>query len=183
MQNSTKRITQLLENVLLLGQSEVGKLNFDPKPINLERFCQDLVEELQPDEGSQHSIVYVSQGNCELAYVDEKLLRHILGNLLCNAIKYSPQGGTVRFELSTEVKEAVFKVQDMGIGIPQTDQLNLFEPFHRATNVGKISGTGLGLSIAKQCVDLHCGQITVQSEMGVGTTFTVHLPLSQSTGR
>jgi len=187
IQNSTKRITQLLENVLLLGQAEAGKLDFNPKPMNLERFCQDLVEELQPDEGSQHSIVYISQGNCELAYMDaymdEKLLHHILGNLLCNAIKYSPQGGTVRFELSTEAKEAVFKVQDMGIGIPQADQSKLFEPFHRATNVGKISGTGLGLSIAKQCVDLHCGQITVQSEMGVGTTFTVRLPLSQLTGR
>jgi len=183
IQNSTQRITQLIENVLFLGQSESGRLEFNPKPMNLKHFCQNLVEELQPDEGSQHSIVYIDQGNCEQTYMDENLLQHIFGNLLCNAIKYSPQGGMIRFELLTQQEEALFKVQDQGIGIPQADQLQLFAPFHRATNVGKISGTGLGLSIVKQCVDLHSGQIAVQSEIGVGTTFTVRLPLGQSIGR
>ncbi|MBD2071416.1 PAS domain S-box protein [Leptolyngbya sp. FACHB-671] len=183
IQNSTQRITQLLENVLFLGQSESGRLEFNPQLVNLGHFCQNLVEELQPDEGSQHSIAYISQGNGEQVYMDEKLLQHIFGNLLCNAIKYSPKGGVIRFELLTQVEEAVFKVQDTGIGIPLVDQLKLFEPFHRATNVEKIGGTGLGLSIVKQCVDLHRGQITVQSEVGVGTTFTVRLPLGQSVGR
>ncbi|MEI2579554.1 ATP-binding protein [Scytonema sp. PRP1] len=74
-------------------------------------------------------------------------------------------------------------MQDTGIGIPLADQLKLFEPFYRATNVERIGGTGLGLSIVKQCVDLHGGQVTVQSEIGVGTTFTVRLPLGQSVGR
>jgi PAS domain S-box-containing protein len=183
IQNSTQRITQLLENVLFLGQSESGRLEFNPQPANLGRFCQNLVEELQLDEGSQHSIVYMSQGNSEQVYMDEKLLQHIFSNLICNAIKYSPQGGVIQFDLLIQAEEAIFKVQDTGIGIPPAEQLKLFEPFYRATNVQKIGGTGLGLSIVKQCVDLHGGQITVQSEIGVGTTFTVRLPLGQSGGR
>ncbi|MEI2579555.1 GAF domain-containing sensor histidine kinase, partial [Scytonema sp. PRP1] len=92
IQNSTQRITQLLENVLFLGQSESGRLEFNPQLVNLDNFCRSLVEELQPDEGSQHSIAYISQGKNEQVCMDEKLLQHIFGNLLCNAIKYSPQG-------------------------------------------------------------------------------------------
>jgi signal transduction histidine kinase len=72
---------------------------------------------------------------------------------------------------------ARFCIQDSGIGIPEEDQSRLFESFHRASNVGTISGTGLGLAIVKNCVDLHKGQISVNSVIGVGTTFTVTLPL------
>jgi signal transduction histidine kinase len=109
--------------------------------------------------------------------MDEKLLRHILFNLLSNAIKYSPVGTTIHFELNFQDNEVVFHIQDQGIGIPLDDQKHLFETFHRAANVGTISGTGLGLAIVKKSVDLHGGQIAVDSEVGVGTRFTVTLPL------
>ena len=108
--------------------------------------------------------------------MDEKLLRHILSNLLSNAIKYSPSGGTVHFDLVCE-EEVIFRVQDEGIGIPEADRANLFDSFHRASNVGTISGTGLGLAIVKKSVDLHGGTIAVNSEVGVGTTFIVTIPL------
>ena len=100
-------------------------------------------------------------------------------NLLSNAIKYSPAGGSVHFDLSCEQGEVVFRIQDEGIGIPAADQARLFDSFHRASNVGTISGTGLGLAIVKKCVDLHSGKVTVKSEVGRGTTFTVMLPLTQ----
>jgi signal transduction histidine kinase len=98
--------------------------------------------------------------------------------LLSNAIKYSPDGGTVRFDLECREGAATLRIQDSGIGIPAEDLSQLFESFHRAKNVGTIPGTGLGLAIVKKCVDLHGGQITVESEAGVGTTFTVTLPFS-----
>jgi len=101
----------------------------------------------------------------------------MITNLLSNAIKYSPQGGKITLTLSCEENQVVFQVQDQGIGIPEADQSKLFESFSRAGNVGTIAGTGLGLSIVKKCVDLHKGEITVKSEIGVGTTFTVKLPL------
>ena len=103
-------------------------------------------------------------------------MRHILVNLLTNAIKYSPVGGTVWFELIAHEKTVTFRIQDQGIGIPKEDQKQLFQPFYRANNVGAIPGTGLGLVIVKKCVETHGGQISLESEVGVGTTFTVTLP-------
>jgi signal transduction histidine kinase len=113
---------------------------------------------------------------------DESLLRHILNNLLSNAIKYSPLGGTVRFQLIEQQKTVVFQIQDEGIGIPKEDQQRLFQPFHRASNVGKIPGTGLGLAIVKKCVETLNGEISVHSEVGVGTTFAVTLPIMRGSG-
>lgn len=177
IQASVKHMTELLNNVLLIGKAEAGKLQFTPVPLDLAQFCRDLVEELQLGTGSNHTIAFASLGECSTACMDEKLLRHILSNLLSNAIKYSPAGGTVNFELICNQGEAIFLVQDQGIGIPAADQAQLFNSFHRASNVGTISGTGLGLAIVKKSVDSHGGKITVKSEIGVGTTFTVTLPL------
>jgi signal transduction histidine kinase len=111
--------------------------------------------------------------------VDKKLLRPILTNLLSNAIKYSASDSQVDLELSCWDGHLIFQIKDRGIGIPAADQQQLFESFHRGSNVGDIQGTGLGLSVAKKFVDLHGGQINVASEVGLGTTFTVMLPLDQ----
>ncbi|NEN93947.1 MAG: ATP-binding protein, partial [Okeania sp. SIO3H1] len=110
--------------------------------------------------------------------IDEKLLRHILSNLLCNAVKYSPQGSHIFLKLSYLNNYAIFQIQDEGMGIPAAEQKYLFDSFYRAQNAINISGTGLGLTIVKNFVDLHRGQIFVESEVGVGTTFTVILPLN-----
>jgi signal transduction histidine kinase len=110
--------------------------------------------------------------------MDKNLLRQILANLLSNAIKYSPEGSTVKFDLVCQDEKAIFHIKDEGIGISPEDQQRLFESFQRGSNVGKISGTGLGLTIVKKAVDLHGGQIAVNSEVGVGTTFSVAIPLN-----
>jgi signal transduction histidine kinase len=113
--------------------------------------------------------------------MDEKLLLHILSNLLSNAIKYSPVNTAVIFSCTCEKETVIFEVKDEGIGIPPEDLERLFESFHRAKNVGDIPGTGLGLAIVHKSVQLHGGQITVKSEVGVGTTFRVSLPLYSPT--
>jgi PAS domain S-box-containing protein len=185
IQTSVKHMTNLLDDVLLIGKAEAGKLDYNPVLLDLVQFCRDLVEEIQTTTKS-HAITFISQNNCtdsgqtscERVYMDEKLLRHILSNLLSNAIKYSPQDCSVNFDLVCEQEEAVFKVRDRGIGIPEKDRAKLFDSFHRASNVGTISGTGLGLAIVKKAVDLHGGKITVESEVGVGTTFIISLPLN-----
>ena len=172
---SVDQMLQLLDDVLLIGKAEAGKLQFKPVPLDVVDFCRNLVELLQLN-ASKHEIVFTHRGECDRACMDENLLRHILTNLLSNAIKYSPEGGTVKFDLTCEDSTVTFRVRDRGIGIPSTDLQRLFEPFHRATNVGIIQGTGLGLAIIKKSVEVHGGQITVDSEVGVGTTFTVTLP-------
>lgn len=177
--STVKYMTQLLNDVLLVSKAEVGKLEFKPAPLDLIQFCQNLVEEIQ-DSSQKHTITFMSQGDCTNACIDEKLLRHILSNLLSNAVKYSPQGDRVNFDLVCQQGEAVFRIQDRGIGIPVADQVELFNSFHRANNVGTIAGTGLGLAIVKKSVDLHGGNISFTSEVGVGTTFQVTLPLNNS---
>lgn len=172
-------ITAMLDDVLLIGKAEAGKVEFNPAPLSLQAFCSDLVAQMQLTAPPSHTLTFVTQGTCQTACMDEKLLRHILSNLLSNAIKYSPQGGTVVCELACDNGEAIFRIKDQGIGIPQEDIDRLFESFHRATNAGNIHGTGLGLAIVKKFVSLHQGEITVDSQVGVGTTFTVKLPLQR----
>jgi signal transduction histidine kinase len=109
--------------------------------------------------------------------IDERLLRHIFTNLISNAIKYSPNGGEIDWKVFYQKKQVIFMIKDEGIGIPFEDQKHLFESFHRARNVGTIPGTGLGLAIVKRSVDRLGGTITVHSEVGKGTIFTVTLPL------
>jgi PAS domain S-box-containing protein len=177
IQNSTRHMVQLLNAVLLIGKAEASKIPFDPAPIDLMQFCQELVEEFQLI-GSRHTISFFQQGT-STGCMDERLLRPIFTNLLSNAVKYSPAGSTIQFSLVCDGTKATFQVQDQGIGIPLDCRNRLFESFHRAKNVGNIPGTGLGLTIVKQCVDLHGGQISVRSEMGRGSTFTVVLPVDK----
>jgi PAS domain S-box-containing protein len=201
IQASVKHMTKLLNDVLILGKADAGKLTLNLVPLNLENFCRHIVEELQLNDNNQHTINLTCGWGLMKAgegenfstpsqdekhpltpsprhpYMDEKLLWQILENLLSNAIKYSPTGSTIEFILNRREKHVVFQVRDRGLGIPSEDRQRLFETFHRATNVGTIAGTGLGLAIVKKCVDIHQGQIAVESEVGVGSTFTVTLPL------
>jgi len=181
IQKSVKAMNQLLDDVLAVSKAEGGGLNFEPEPLDLEDFCRSVVEEVQFITFQNHQIIFNYQGDCNPAYLDKKLLWHILSNLLSNAIKYSPQGGNIYLNLSCQNREAIFEVKDTGIGIPNKEQEHLFQAFHRADNVGKVPGTGLGLTMVKKCLDLHGGQIFVESEVGVGTTFTVKLPLNNLT--
>lgn len=178
IRNSVNRMNQLLTDVLTIGEVEAGSLQFNPISLDVEQFCTDLIEEFCFRSESEHTIQFSSAGTGSnpSPYLDEKLLRHILSNLLSNAIKYSPNGGCIRLNVYYEPEQVIFQIHDQGIGIPESDQPRLFSSFHRANNVNKIPGTGLGLSIVKQCVDLHCGSISVDSEIGIGTTFTVSLP-------
>lgn len=178
IQIAVKHMIGMLNDVLLIGKAEAGKLDYQPILLDLVQFCHDLVEELQLT-ANNHTIVFYSHEFSISAYVDDKLLRQILNNLLSNAIKYSPKGGSVQLELYCEQGEAIFHIQDEGIGIPAKDQDQLFNSFHRASNVGNISGTGLGLAIVKKSVELLTGKVLVQSEVGVGTKFTVTIPLHQ----
>jgi signal transduction histidine kinase len=104
-------------------------------------------------------------------------LRQMIGNLLDNAIKYTPPGGRVEIEAKSEGEQIILTVDDSGPGIPTADQPYLFDKFFRASNTSEdLPGTGLGLSIVKSIVDSHDGRIWVDSNLGEGTTFTVVLP-------
>jgi len=141
IQTAVEQISQLLDELLSIGKAEAGKLKFSPRPLDLAAFCCNLVAQMQLiSNSSQHTITFVSRGNCSTARVDKKLLQPILTNLLENAIKYSPTGSTVDLELSCQDGDVIFLLKDAGIGIPDSDQQRLFEPFHRGSNVGDVPG-------------------------------------------
>ena len=190
IQSSVKHMTGLLNDVLLLGKAEAGKLTLKPRQFNLVQFCQELVEEIKLTTTTHQIILEVEHcsrdsGGCDwktdgdkcgVVYMDDKIVRHIVTNLLSNAVKYSPKSDRVIFKVICQSQQAIFRVRDFGIGIPPEDRNQLFDSFHRANNVGSIPGTGLGLPIVKRSVDLHNGTISLESKMGVGTIFTVTLP-------
>lgn len=177
IQSAVKRMTEMLDDVLIIGKAEVGKLEFVPQLFDLAAYCRNLVAETQASLSHQQ-IHFTSEHKTIECCMDDKLLGHILGNLLSNAVKYSPANGNIKLMLKSLNGKAIFEIQDEGIGIPPEDIPHLFESFHRASNVGNILGTGLGLAIVKKCVDIHQGEISVHSKLGVGTVFTVNLPLN-----
>jgi two-component system, sensor histidine kinase and response regulator len=112
--------------------------------------------------------------------MDALLLQRILTNLLTNAIKYSPEGSDIDLDLICYPNTVTFQIRDRGLGIPLDEQQHLFEPFYRASNVGTLEGTGLGLAIVKKCVDIQAGELHFTSKEGVGSIFTITLPLRQN---
>ena len=176
IQTATLSLNKLLEDVLTLERASASTLQWLPLPIEVVEFCEELIEMLKINCDEHHTLIFSTNVHQYQAMLDEKLLWHLLNNLLSNGIKYSPKGGTVSLQLKGEADSFSLRVSDQGIGIPP-DMLNhLFQPFYRAANVGQIPGTGLGLAIAKQCAELQGGIITVDSTLGKGTTFTVNLP-------
>ncbi|MEQ9235955.1 PAS domain-containing sensor histidine kinase [Coleofasciculus sp. E2-BRE-01] len=176
IESAAQRLRQMLDNILTINRAETGQLEFQPTRVNVEQLCQGILAEIPFNPDHQYLLNFVRTVDCSHAYLDEKLLRLILTNLLTNAIKYSPPGGTIDLQLTCTSTEVIFQVRDRGIGIPADDITHIFEPFHRGKNIDSIPGSGLGLTVAKTCVIVHGGNISVTSEPGVGTTFTVTIP-------
>ena len=174
---ATNDMARLMEDVLLLSRVESVRYEFQPRPLSLAELCQRLSDEVSSATHARCPIRMVLGPLPDRTRGDEGLLRHILNNLLSNAVKYSPAGTPVEFGVEQDHQEAVFTVQDRGIGIPIEDQPRLFQAFHRGNNVGATPGTGLGLVIVQRCVALHGGTLSIQSQPGAGTTATVRLPL------
>lgn len=164
----------MLQEMLTVSETNKVSVAFHPVPMNVSEFCRGIVEALQVT--TQHDLQFSESGTLTEGFVDARLLHHVLTNLLSNAIKYSPQGGSVTCNLHIDEKGLILKVKDSGIGISKPEQAHIFDDFFRAANVGTIQGTGLGLVIVKQIVSLHGGTVTCESELRVGTTFTVWLP-------
>lgn len=198
IQGQARYMTDMLDDLMLISQARQGKLAFKPQPIDLPSFCQSVLDEIRPatatatpnSSAPQYQFQFDAAHDFEAAtadavFADPNMLRHILHNLLSNAIKYSPDGGLINLTLRREQDDelgmaAVIAVSDQGVGIPQADHDQLFESFYRAGNVKNIRGHGLGLSIVRESVTRHGGRVSFNSTVGVGTTFTVVLPVRPS---
>jgi signal transduction histidine kinase len=160
----------LIETLLNFGKK------FNPGYYNLRDFCKNFVDSIKDGKDSSINIEFKAVGDCTGIKIDKDFMGIILNNLVMNSINYSAQGSKIIVDLCCDTNNAVIKVIDNGIGIPE-DYLQMpFERFHRGSNVGSIRGTGLGLVLVKRYVDLHNGNIQIESQLGKGTTITVTLP-------
>jgi signal transduction histidine kinase len=171
-----RHLTDMIDWVLTTSESHNRETVFNPERLHMESICQTIVDEFRPIAPT-HDIKFTIKGNCEEVAIDPKLMRQVLYNLLSNAIQYSTECGLVRLEVACNQDEAIIRVMDEGIGIPEADLQHLFDVFHRAANVGSIQGAGLGLAIVKLAVEAHHGSISVESTVNKGMTFIVTLPL------
>jgi PAS domain S-box-containing protein len=177
IRSSVKNMTQLLEDVLTIGKDESGKISVNPQNLPLSSLVKDLFEEAKVIDKENHKLLLEDNGDKHYIVTDEKLLRHILSNLILNACKYSPDADKVLVKISELGSGArTIEVIDYGIGIPQENQKQIFEAFYRADNVGAISGTGLGLAIVMRSLRSIKGTIELTSESGKGSNFKITLP-------
>ena len=171
-----RRLIKLLDDVLTITRSESTGFEFKPTTLDLVALSQEILEEVRVSYRQDITLDFNFQDDCRIVNADEFLFSHILQNLASNAIKYSPNGGTVHILLTCSSSFLTLRVEDQGIGIPEEHQSKLFQAFHRADNVGQIKGTGIGLTIVKRAVDAYRGTIEFESVEGQGTIFMIHLP-------
>ncbi len=173
---SIKSMTKLLDDIIAFNKIDSGLINFNPEFIDIKPLITSIVHEMELLYRNKCKINLKFHNADALILLDEKLIRQILTNLLSNAIKYSFDGNEVIFNVFVSQDYVEFIIEDFGIGIPEEDQKNMFQPFFRARNVESIQGTGLGMNIVKNCVDLHKGSINFESKLGVGTKFDIIIP-------
>ncbi|MEY4489164.1 MAG: hypothetical protein RIQ79_1672 [Verrucomicrobiota bacterium] len=173
-------MNDLIAEVLLLGRLESGRLTFHPQAASPANLCRELARQTETTTNHRNPI-HVNAPDSP-ALLDGALLTAILGNLLANAVKYSPSGRPVALDAVRSGANLVFTVRDEGIGIPEADLPRVFDPFHRCANVGDAPGSGLGLAIVQRAVNLHGGTLALESRVGAGTTITVTLPAAPAPG-
>ncbi|HTH48058.1 MAG TPA: PAS domain S-box protein [Candidatus Limnocylindria bacterium] len=177
IQSHAWRMASLMEEVLLFGKVEAGRLEFRTAEFDLDEACRRWVQELTLAT-DRRCPIHLTLGELPtVKHGDADLLRHICSNLLSNAVKYSAAGSPVEFQVERDENDAVFIVRDHGLGIPEADRARLFTAFQRGSNVRHLPGTGLGMVVIRHCLDLHRGTIELDSHEGAGTTFTVRVPL------
>jgi PAS domain S-box-containing protein len=174
---NTQRMAGMMEEILVLSRLDADKLDFQPVTLDLNLFCRRVVDEVLSATNRRCPIELSLESVPPEAEADEQLLGHIFTNLLSNAVKYSEPGTPVCFAVTRDGPDAVCIVRDLGIGIAEDDQLQLFKAFRRGSNVGSRPGTGLGLLLVKRCAELHGGKVVVKSKIGEGTAVIVRLPV------
>ncbi len=170
-------LKDIIDDVLQFTRIDLQFVEYNPQPSSLDALCQEIVGEFDSRADVPHQLIYTAENMPLTMDFDKKLMRQIINNLISNAIKYSPSDKPVKVSLVCKDSVCIVTVADQGIGIPEADLKHMYEPFHRATNVGTISGTGLGLIITRKAVELHGGTIAIHSKVGIGTTITLEIPV------
>jgi len=173
IKNAVGNLTTILNDFLSLERLEAGKVEPDFTQFDLVRLSEEVTEEMQMIAKQEQNIIYQHTGLNNMVNLDQNLLRNCMINLISNAIKYSGEHTFIEFNTEITDTKCMVTISDNGIGIPESDQKNLFQPFFRANNTGNIPGTGLGLNIVLRYANLMKGELHFESELNNGAKFTL----------
>ena len=178
------RLQRLVADLLFVAKAEDADVMGTTSTVDLTELVRDALEAARPLATANEVIVELHGGSV-LLHGDPRRLSQVIDNLISNAIKFTPGGGKVAVGVDLVAERVLLSVSDTGMGIPEAEQADLFQRFFRTrgANDAAIQGTGLGLSIAKQIVESHGGTIGFTSREGIGTTFTVELPVGSGSGK
>jgi signal transduction histidine kinase len=181
IERAATRMARWIDELLEIATvHRIEDLDLTLEPTDLVKIAREAIEEHLP-AARRHTLKLDVEASEIVGQFDESRLERVIDNLLGNAIKYSPAGGCVALSLAARDGWVTIVVSDQGIGIPAEDLPFVFEPFRRGANViGRISGTGIGLASAQRIVERHGGTLSVESEAGKGSTFTIRLPLGRA---
>jgi signal transduction histidine kinase len=171
------RVTRIIDSALMLVKVRSNKVPFCPSKVNVARFCRKVANEVECLYADRLIIIEIVGPSPMDFQIDTNLMYHVVFNLMSNAVKYSDPPEPVTVKLSHGEGKLVIAVKDRGIGISSSDVASIFDLFHRGANIGKRSGIGIGMFIVKQCVAMHHGNIEVNSEENIGTTFKISIPV------
>jgi len=176
---NARRLLRLVGDLLFVAHVEAGRLALEVGEVDLRTLTREAVEAARPRAESKELTLEAAAQEVPAMAGDRDRLAQVLDNLVSNAVKFTPQGGTVTVRLAAKDGAALIDVRDTGVGIPAAEQDRLFERFYRASTATEraIPGVGLGLTIAKAIVEAHEGTLEFDSIEGAGTTFRVRLPL------
>jgi PAS domain S-box-containing protein len=174
--NLNNRIEELLD----LARVEIGMLQMNFTSVNASLLLNSIADEMKPVLISNRQTLVVSiPPVLPPVQADEERLRQVVLNIMINASKFTPEGGTITLRANTRDNNLVVEVEDTGSGISEEDQKELFQPYHRhSADRENLSGLGIGLALCRSLVELHGGKIWVQSQLGKGSTFTFSIPLT-----
>jgi signal transduction histidine kinase len=177
--DETFRLSEMASSYLDLARLESGRAQFNPVAFDIKALVEECIQVMRTKANEKGlRLQVVAPTSLPELTADRNKIKQVILNLLSNAIKYNRPSGSIIVTINTEDDEMCIEVKDSGMGIPPESISHLFEKFFRAPGSEHLaSGTGLGLSICKYIVEAHRGRIDVESQAGIGTTFTVHLPI------
>jgi signal transduction histidine kinase len=180
VQRNAHRLGSLVDQLLFLARADSHPLEIDLQPVDLGGILDEAAESARPAAAAKNVTLVIQEGPPLWALADRPQLLRVADNLVTNAIKFTPDGGSVRLLARSEGGSAVLEVADTGVGIPRAEQADLFNRFFRGTNATEnaIPGSGLGLAISQVIAEAHGGSIEIESTPGAGSAFRLTLPLA-----
>ncbi len=177
VKNSVNHLTDILNDFLSLDKLEEGAVMANPEYLGLNELIATITEEIKSIAKAGQRISFAGLLGNDQIFIDKRILKNIMFNLISNAIKYSNENTNIDIKLSKDANTLTIEIKDQGIGIPLEDQAHIFERFYRANNSGNMQGTGLGLNIVKKYVEILKGDIQFKSVPEKGTKFTLKFPI------